>query len=1098
MNKIFKNFVIFSLIVSSQAFADLDIPKPLSRLNSFPLDNTFVFDSYSNAYSYVTNGAITNSTAYKGQILTIPSMGTYYIDDNWELQEVGGSFTLFAGNNLSDLEHSTSKQVLFMLDHNLEHDTTWLTNIVDGFGVSYTTLMIPNNGQKGADGSNLKFAGSWLPVNEYDVDTIVEYGGQAYVSLRSVEHEESSPDENDAWMLLVSKGIQGEVGPQGIRGEEGPQGEQGVPGVNLIFEGIWNSNSVPYRSNSIVRYGTNLWYTLNDSGISPPNETTGWQIFLNDGSIGPQGIRGSTGPQGERGYPGYSFGNYAGSWNANQSYSSNEWVTYAGGTYGIVQDFTPLPNTVPSDYIADNIVVIMSLSGKDGVNGKNGATLVPYGEWSDSISYPQNALVRRGDAEYYCTVDSSIGEDPTTHPDQWFMFVKDGANISDAFITTNAFWAGKAENVDYCSNSIVYWDADGYGTYYVRIDCTNGQYGTMPSALNNTNYFTKIANYGKDGKNGINGKDGARGPAGLDGADGLGNVWYAGQWASEREYQTNMIVVSSNELYGYSMFISSAESININPGVTTNWAQYWDLAIKSGRDGKDGAAGANYKFSVGWSNNVQYVLNDICIVSNDFYLCNVNTSTGERPWIFTNSWTKLISPMFNTYALISSRQYAPGEIYHPEEVVRDDGSTYVVIADHDISNIKPSSDTNSYAILAAKGDTGPQGEQGPQGETGLTGATGAPGAGLCYMGNYDFSHGAYLSNSLVNTNGSYWYSIVDTTDEPSILSSDWKKFWTPTKIQAQTNGIVLNYDQNPIIQTNYDSENDVLTLVFSLPRGSNGVTKTPIPGNNNVTLPPISTNELAQATVTAGAITDTTIEFNFGIPAGLQGPQGIQGIQGERGLQGIQGPIGPQGVPGIGLVPRGLYETNIIYHSNDLVRFETAMYYVTTNAPVEGLINIPPLPETNCWELAIQDGAGGLSTNATLIVNSLGEEFPGTLVLDSETLMVESDGNNNYLKVIGGGGSWTPSSIVVTNFSYTIQQDDYLVWMDPSVVNNNQTIILPDMTNQSQTVIVRQLGNQYYTSIQRGTNEYVISGDGSSVAVDWLGYKTNWYWRQAY
>ncbi len=98
----------------------------------------------------------------------------------------------------------------------------------------------------------------------------------------------------------------------------------------------------------------------------------------------------------------------------------------------------------------------------------------------------------------------------------------------------------------------------------------------------------------------------------------------------------------------------------------------------------------------------------------------------------------------------------------------------------------------------------------------------------------------------------------------------------------------------------------------------------------------------------------------------------------------------------------------------------------------------------------------------------------------------------------GGGGTASFDSRIIESASGTVSNSDYLIWMDSNVSGTNQVLTLPDMEEASKTIVVRQLGDAYYTTLQHGTNAYVLSGDGTAVALDWLGARTNWYWRQAY
>lgn len=101
-----------------------------------------------------------------------------------------------------------------------------------------------------------------------------------------------------------------------------------------------------------------------------------------------------------------------------------------------------------------------------------------------------------------------------------------------------------------------------------------------------------------------------------------------------------------------------------------------------------------------------------------------------------------------------------------------------------------------------------------------------------------------------------------------------------------------------------------------------------------------------------------------------------------------------------------------------------------------------------------------------------------------------------------GGGTWEPTYRIVTATNDTVLATDWLIWMDSEAAEDTQILDLPDMTNASLTVIVRHLGSDHPTILRRATetatNTYQLTGDGASVAVDWLGARNTWYWRQAY
>lgn len=106
------------------------------------------------------------------------------------------------------------------------------------------------------------------------------------------------------------------------------------------------------------------------------------------------------------------------------------------------------------------------------------------------------------------------------------------------------------------------------------------------------------------------------------------------------------------------------------------------------------------------------------------------------------------------------------------------------------------------------------------------------------------------------------------------------------------------------------------------------------------------------------------------------------------------------------------------------------------------------------------------------------------------------------------GGTFEPAWRVVTETNATALATDYLVWLDGSATGANlgsddeMVLDLPDMASESQTIVVRRLGNTGEVKVRRVfnnlTNTYLLGSDGSALAADWLGARTNWYWRHAY
>ena len=116
------------------------------------------------------------------------------------------------------------------------------------------------------------------------------------------------------------------------------------------------------------------------------------------------------------------------------------------------------------------------------------------------------------------------------------------------------------------------------------------------------------------------------------------------------------------------------------------------------------------------------------------------------------------------------------------------------------------------------------------------------------------------------------------------------------------------------------------------------------------------------------------------------------------------GKKGDKGDPGADLHPRGLYSDSTEYNQYDLIRYEEAgyygQYYVWTDNdnPITG---ISPT-NTDYWRLFVKD-AEGVSINSTLIrMNST--DYPGTLNLDTNTLVITNSQEGKFLTVVGGPG----------------------------------------------------------------------------------------------
>jgi hypothetical protein len=280
--------------------------------------------------------------------------------------------------------------------------------------------------------------------------------------------------------------------------------------------------------------------------------------------------------------------------------------------------------------------------------------------------------------------------------------------------------------------------------------------------------------------------------------------------------------------------------------------------------------------------------------------------------------------------------------------------------------------------------------EGQKGEQGIQGEKGDKGdIGSTYLGEWVAQ--SYSSNSLVRSGTNLWFASanVSSSDVPG-TSSSWLLYLSDGE-QGQ--------------------------------KGETGETIYPI-AQSTTNLPPGT-----DAYVT-NRIEGTNSYFYFGIP------------QGEKGETGEKGGA---------LLPRGIYTDSGEYNQYDLVRFETAQYYVSveTPSPISGIVPT----NTDYWTMFLKDGEG-IAANATLIQENE-TEYPGTLMLDTNTLVVTNIDDVAHLTVVGGGGG-----------------DATLL------VNGTNEYVGPLNIDIETLAVVGSESNQYLTVVGTGNKQWDIDING--------------------
>lgn len=1068
-------------------------------------------------------------------------------------------------------------------------------------------------GNEGPPGADLTFCSQWNSgLVPYAAKSLVRHGTNLWYTMTQTSGE---PGVSEDWQLFLSDGEKGNPGSPGLtmfpnikyiemlsptaspsteivnitettnvnyrlkipRGEKGDKGANGIG--NMVFCGEWSSSEPSYSSNSVVHHGTNLWFTFEDvnQGVEPGAENTPWEIFLSDGSKGNEGPRGLT--------------------------------MFPNITTIEMLDPTNTPSTEIIN-ITLNTNVNYKLNIPRGERGEPGIDAVYYGEWNSARegNYPAKSMVHHGTNVWYVESEISPTVEPGSSGSAWIKFMSDGAQGNPGIQGDTIIPFAYATNVAYdyedklVTNQLVgltnffYFkipegkpgdpgDQGPPGAGLVYLGEFNPE-ATEPYASNSlVRAGTNLWWAKKDNPSGNPGttsdwerflSDGSKGDPGTSGdtiipfADAT-NVAYG---------TTNDLV--TNELVGL-----------------TN---YFHFKIPEGKQGERGPPGADLVFYGTFNTNISYEYPTNSLVrfgTNVWYTEVVTTNTpgitddwniflmdGRPAHVFVNTNVGKLLPNQKPY--VTTNYPTPGneqdiEIqFHIPQGEKGDTGT---IAVGDVNTGDPGTDViinNSGSSTAARFD--------------FTIPRGYPGAGLSYNGQYQEGH-SYLSNSLVRVNSDLWYADVDTSQTPSTNATDWSEFLTTTRFNIISNGTPLNPEQNPQIESSYDETNNIVTMKFSIPRGFKGDTKEPIPGEaTNVPTRIVEGVEiLGDATVNCRTNSENPnkIFFDFGIPVGLTGSQGPIGPSGTNAIitvggvtnvpptetntlgeatfdvvpgennsfalyfgipAGITGEKGDRGDKGATLVPRGNYNATNVYYTNELVRYDTAQYYVTNDNNGAGISGLAPTNGSEYWSLFVQDGQG-TAVNATTLFNYDNQGDPiyhtGNILLDTNTLVViptnlPGYGDFDALTVVGGVGSgevkqweidvhgdmmpaeemyageWdyddrggimppldehehheptaivqvpiTASRIIDTSSGH-VMLSDYIIWMDGDTAGENQTLYLDDLSTNGQTVIVRQLGDTYETTIVRGNNTYSLYGDGSSITFDWLPMKNNWYWR---
>ena len=273
-------------------------------------------------------------------------------------------------------------------------------------------------------------------------------------------------------------------------------------------------------------------------------------------------------------------------------------------------------------------------------------------------------------------------------------------------------------------------------------------------------------------------------------------------------------------------------------------------------------------------------------------------------------------------------------------------------------------DASTVSVTGAKTDL-----KGDKGDTGATGAVGVDWQG-------DWSAGTYTARQAVAHNGSSWIATTTTTEEPSLLATDWDLIalkgddatvdvGTTTTLAAGESATVTNVGTPSAAIFN-----------FAIPQGIQGLTgadgadgacveSVAFVGNDMVfTLDDASTVTLTNAKVdlkgetgATGAVIESAEFVGDDLVFTLSDTSTVTVTGAKTDLKGDKGDTGADGADGKSLVDKGEYNAGTTYVNTttecDWVTYNGSSYY----AKQETTGNLPT--NTTYWGILAQKGTDG-------------------------------------------------------------------------------------------------------------------------------------------
>ncbi|MGA0983320.1 MAG: carbohydrate-binding protein [Burkholderiaceae bacterium] len=226
------------------------------------------------------------------------------------------------------------------------------------------------------------YVGEWSPTTVYESNDVVKYGGNVYVYIYGLKTSANLPTNATYWSLMVEgfsfqgvydNAIAYNIGDgvthggkvyiciQDTSGNTPPNAtywSQFADGVQ--WEGDYD-NAAVYQRNDLVEYGGGVYIALQDTTGNLPSNASYWERYST--GINPLGV-----------------------YNAATSYVINDVVSYGGDLYRALGDTT---GNLPTNATYWELF-------QGGVK--------PKGEWSTSTAYEPNDVVTYGGNTFRCLI----------------------------------------------------------------------------------------------------------------------------------------------------------------------------------------------------------------------------------------------------------------------------------------------------------------------------------------------------------------------------------------------------------------------------------------------------------------------------------------------------------------------------------------------------------------------------------------------------------------------------------------------------------------------------------------------------------------------